>query len=136
MGVVIGETAEIGNNVTMYQGVVLGGTGNEKGKRHPTIRDNVMISAGAIILGAIEIGENSKIGAGSVVVKSVPPNCTVVGVPGRIVKQEGVKIKQKFLDHSNLPDPLAERLEKLSHEIDLIEEHMECWKKEHLQNKP
>lgn len=85
-GVVIGETTEIGHNVTIYQGVTLGGTGKEKGKRHPTIRDNVVISAGAKILGSFEVGENSKIGAGSVVLKAVPPNCTVVGVPGRIVR--------------------------------------------------
>jgi len=94
-----------------------------------------MISAGAIVLGAIEIGENSKNRRRLSGRQVVPANCTVVGVPGRIVKQEGVKIKQLLLDHSNLPDPLAERLEKLSHEIDLIEEHMECWKKEHLPNK-
>ncbi len=134
MGVVIGETTEIHDNVTMFQGVVLGGTGSEQGKRHPTIRNNVMLSAGSIVLGGIEIGENSKIGAGSVVVKPVPPNCTVVGVPGRIIKQEGRRIKQKLLDHSNLPDPLAEKLERLAREIDLIEKHMECWKKENLKN--
>ena len=90
-GVIIGETAELGNNVTLYQGVTLGGTGKEKGKRHPTLEDNVMVSAGAKILGSFRIGENSKIGAGSVVLKEVPPNCTVVGVPGRIVKKDAVK---------------------------------------------
>jgi serine O-acetyltransferase len=85
-GVIIGETAEIGNNVTLYQGVTLGGTGKEHGKRHPTIGDNVMISAGAKVLGSFKVGENSKIGAGSVVLEEVPPNSTVVGVPGRVVK--------------------------------------------------
>ncbi len=88
-GVVIGETTIIGNNVTLYQGVTLGGTGNETGKRHPTIEDNVMISSGAKVLGSITIGKNSKIGAGSVVVSDVPPNSTVVGVPGKVVKQDG-----------------------------------------------
>lgn len=87
-GVVIGETTIIGNNVTLYQGVTLGGTGNETGKRHPTIEDNVMISSGAKVLGSITIGKNSKIGAGSVVVSDVPPNSTVVGVPGKVVKQD------------------------------------------------
>ena len=85
-GVIIGETAELGDNVTLYQGVSLGGTGKEQGKRHPTLKDNVMVSAGAKVLGSFTIGENSKIGAGSVVLNEVPPNCTVVGVPGRIVK--------------------------------------------------
>ncbi len=87
-GVIIGETAKLGDNVTLYQGVTLGGTGKEKGKRHPTLGDNVMVSAGAKVLGSFKIGENSKIGAGSVVLKEVPANCTVVGVPGRIVKME------------------------------------------------
>ena len=90
MGVVIGETCEIGDNVTVYQGVTLGGTGKEKGKRHPTMKDNVLIATGAKVLGSITIGENSKIGAGSVVLKDVPPNSTVVGIPGRVVVQDGV----------------------------------------------
>ena len=89
MGVVIGETCEIGDNVTIFQGVTLGGTGKEKGKRHPTIKDNVLIATGAKVLGSITIRENSKIGAGSVVLKEVPPNSTVVGVPGRVVIQNG-----------------------------------------------
>ena len=89
MGVVIGETCEIGDNVTVFQGVTLGGTGKEKGKRHPTIKDNVLIATGAKVLGSITIGENSKIGAGSVVLKEVPPNSTVVGIPGRVVIQDG-----------------------------------------------
>ncbi len=116
MGVVIGETCEIGNNVTIYQGVTLGGTGKEKGKRHPTIRDNALIAAGAKVLGAIEIGENVKIGSGSVVLKNVPPNSTVVGIPGRIVKVDGVKIN-KDLNHTGLPDPIEDRLQLLKEEI-------------------
>lgn len=106
MGVVIGETCEIGDNVTVYQGVTLGGTGKEKGKRHPTIKDNALIASGAKVLGSITIGENAKIGAGSVVLKDVPPNSTVVGIPGRVVVQDGVKIK-KDLKHNELPDPVA-----------------------------
>ena len=96
-GVIIGETTVIGDNVTLYQGVTLGGTGKEKGKRHPTLEDNVMVSAGAKILGSFTIGENSKIGAGSVVLEEVPPNCTVVGVPGRIVRMgDNLKLKKQL----------------------------------------
>lgn len=97
-GVIIGETTVIGDNVTLYQGVTLGGTGKEKGKRHPTLEDNVMVSAGAKILGSFTIGENSKIGAGSVVLEEVPPNCTVVGVPGRIVRMGDKKIPRTDMD--------------------------------------
>ena len=107
-GVIIGETAVVGDNVTMYQGVTLGGTGKETGKRHPTIGDNVMISAGAKIIGSFTVGENSKIGAGSVVIEEVPPNCTVVGVPGRIVKRDNVKIPRSDMDQCHLPDPVQE----------------------------
>jgi serine O-acetyltransferase len=126
MGVVIGETTEIGSNVTLYQGVTLGGTGKEKGKRHPTIGDNVVISAGAKVLGSITIGDNVKIGAGSVVLKDVPPNCTVVGVPGRIVKRDGSKVDKDAkslidLNHSKLPDPIAEMLELMNKRIDNLE---------------
>lgn len=96
MGVVIGETAEIGNNVTLYQGVTLGGTGKQKGKRHPTIGDNVVIGAGAKVLGGFKIGDNSKIGAGSVVLKEVPENSTVVGIPARIVIQDGERVRNKY----------------------------------------
>jgi serine O-acetyltransferase len=117
MGVVIGETCEIGNNVTIFQGVTLGGTGKEKGKRHPTIKDNALIATGAKVLGSITIGENSKIGAGSVVLHDVPANSTVVGIPGRVVIQDGVKIK-KDLDHCNLPDPVADRFRELEREIE------------------
>ncbi len=112
-GVIIGETAELGNNVTLYQGVTLGGTGKEKGKRHPTLEDNVMVSAGAKILGSFTIGENSKIGAGSVVLKEVPPNCTVVGVPGRIVKKDDIKIPRMDLDQVHLPDPISNDIMEL-----------------------
>ncbi|OIJ17118.1 serine O-acetyltransferase [Anaerobacillus alkalilacustris] len=116
MGVVIGETCEIGDNVTIYQGVTLGGTGKEKGKRHPTIEDNVLIASGAKVLGSMKIGKNSRIGAGSVVLNEVPPNSTVVGIPGRVVMQDGVKIRRD-LDHINLPDPVADKFKELDAEI-------------------
>ncbi len=112
-GVIIGETAELGDNVTLYQGVTLGGTGKEQGKRHPTLKDNVMVSAGAKVLGSFTIGENSKIGAGSVVLKEVPPNCTVVGVPGRIVKRDDVKIPRSDMDQVHLPDPITSDIREL-----------------------
>lgn len=114
-GVIIGETAIIGDNVTLYQGVTLGGTGKETGKRHPTLEDNVMVSAGAKILGSFTIGENSKIGAGSVVLKPVPANCTVVGVPGRIVKRDNKKPRMD-LDQVNLPDPVLDAIIALQNE--------------------
>ena len=115
-GVVIGETTIIGNNVTLYQGVTLGGTGKEHGKRHPTLEDNVMVSSGARVLGSFTVGENSKIGAGSVVLKEVPPNCTVVGVPGRIVKRDNVAIPKDTLDQVHLPDPVMDDINRLSNE--------------------
>ena len=111
MGTVIGETTEIGDNVTLFQGVTLGGTGKEKGKRHPTLRDNVVVGAHAQVLGSLEIGEGSVIGSGAVVLQSVPPNCTVVGVPGRIVREGGAR--QYGLDHDKLPDPLRNWAENL-----------------------
>ena len=114
-GVIIGETAIIGDNVTLYQGVTLGGTGKEHGKRHPTIGNNVMISTGAKILGSFTIGDNSKIGAGSVVLKEVPPDSTVVGVPGRVVKRNNVSLPQDEMDHVHLPDPVMEDLALLQH---------------------
>ena len=114
-GVIIGETAIIGDNVTLYQGVTLGGTGKETGKRHPTLEDNVMVSAGAKIIGSFTVGENSKIGAGSVVLKPVPPNCTVVGVPGRIVKRDNKKPRMD-LDQVNLPDPVLDAIIALQKE--------------------
>ena len=115
-GVVIGETAIIGDNVTLYQGVTLGGTGKEQGKRHPTLEDNVMVSAGAKILGSFTIGENSKIGAGSVVLEEVPPNCTVVGVPGRIVKMDNKKVPRSDMDQIHLPDPVLSDIKRLQEE--------------------
>ena len=107
-GVVIGETAIIGNNVTLYQGVTLGGTGKEQGKRHPTLGNNIMVGAGAKILGSVTIGDNCKIGAGSVVLKDVPANSTVVGVPGRVVIQDSVRLFDD-LDQIHLPDPVIRR---------------------------
>ncbi len=115
-GVIIGETTIIGDNVTLYQGVTLGGTGKERGKRHPTLKDNVMVSAGAKILGSFTIGENSKIGAGSVVLEEVPPNCTVVGVPGRVVKMGNQKVPRSEMDHIHLPDPVLNDIRTLQHE--------------------
>ena len=115
-GVIIGETAELGDNITLYQGVTLGGTGKEQGKRHPTLEDNVMVSAGAKVLGSFTIGENSKIGAGSVVIEEVPPNCTVVGVPGRIVKRDNVKMPRSDMDQCHLPDPVKEDITVLQRE--------------------
>ncbi len=112
-GVVIGETAVIGDNVTLYQGVTLGGTGKEQGKRHPTVGNNVMISAGAKVLGSFTIGDNSKIGAGSVVLSSVPPDSTVVGVPGRVVHRKQGGLPQETLDHVHLPDPVREDIRSL-----------------------
>ncbi|WP_035345354.1 serine O-acetyltransferase [Halalkalibacter hemicellulosilyticus] len=116
MGVVIGETCEIGDHVTIYQGVTLGGTGKEKGKRHPTIEDHVLIASGAKVLGSFTIGQHSRIGAGSVVLKEVPPNSTVVGIPGKIVVQDGIKIEHG-LNHHQLPDPIADKLKELEEEI-------------------
>ena len=115
-GVIIGETTIIGDNVTLYQGVTLGGTGKETGKRHPTLCDNVMVSAGAKVLGSFTIGENSKIGAGSVVLEEVPPNCTVVGVPGRIVKRGNIKVPRSDMDQVHLPDPVMEDITLLQRE--------------------
>ena len=111
-GVIIGETTEIGDNVTLFQGVTLGGTGKEHGKRHPTIGNNVMVSAGAKVLGSFKVGDNSKIGAGSVVLEEVPPNSTVVGVPGRVVKRNNVSLPQESMDQ-HLPDPVREDIANL-----------------------
>jgi serine O-acetyltransferase len=120
MGVVIGETTMIGDNVTLYQGVTLGGTGKEKGKRHPTIGNSVVIGTGAKVLGNISIGDNSYIGANAVVIKDVPPNSTVVGVPGRITKQDGKKIDLS-LDHIHVLDPLLTEIEELRRRIEKLE---------------
>lgn len=118
-GVVIGETTEIGNNVTIYQGVTLGGTGKDVGKRHPTVEDNVMISAGAKVLGPVRIGEGSKVGAGSVVLKDIPPHCTVVGVPGRVVRMHGKRYNDM---DQKLPDPILEEFNRLNKRIQVLEE--------------
>ena len=107
-GVIIGETAILGDNITLYQGVTLGRTGKEQAKRHPTLEDNVMVSAGAKVIGSFTIGKNSKIGAGSVVIEEVPPNCTVVGVPGRIVKRDNERVPRSDMDQVHLPDPIME----------------------------
>ncbi|WP_404459446.1 serine O-acetyltransferase [Oceanobacillus kapialis] len=117
MGVVIGETCEIGNDVTIFQGVTLGGTGKEKGKRHPTLKDKALIATGAKVLGSITIGEGAKVGAGSVVLEDVPDHATVVGIPGKVVKRNGEKVRRD-LDHNNLPDPVHDRCQQLQREID------------------
>lgn len=125
-GVVIGETAEIGDNVTIYQGVTLGGTGKEKGKRHPTIGNNVVISTGAKILGSFTIGDNSKIGAGSVVLGPVPPNSTVVGVPGRVVARAGQRLDvADELRHDLLPDPVAEMFQCMIKNVAELEKRVQ-----------
>lgn len=120
MGVVIGETAVVGDNVTMYQGVTLGGTGKEKGKRHPNIGNNVVIGAGAKILGNITVADNSYVGANAVVIKDVPANSTVVGVPGRVTKQDGRKIDTS-LDHVHVLDPLMQSIEELERRVKSLE---------------
>jgi serine O-acetyltransferase len=130
MGVVIGETSEIGDNVTIYQGVTLGGTGKEKGKRHPTIGNNVVISAGAKVLGSIEIGDNAIIGSGAVVIRSVPDDCTVVGIPGRIVRVGGEKVLSDEFHRMNLPDPVSESLSDYSARIKFLEKELEKIRKQ------
>jgi serine O-acetyltransferase len=132
LGVVIGETAEIGNNVTLYQGVTLGGTGKEKGKRHPTIGNNVVVSTGAKVLGSFTVGDNVKIGAGSVVLKAIPSDSTVVGVPGRVVASKGEKLlaekgnpeKEIDLRHDLLPDPVADVLSCLQLNVERLEKRI------------
>ncbi len=121
-GVVIGETAEIGDDVVIYQGVTLGGSGKDKGKRHPTIQDRVMISSGAKVLGPFTVGHDSKIGANSVVLKEVPPHSTVVGVPGRVVKQGNVRIAD--MDQIKLPDPILEEFRRLNRRIEELEKKL------------
>jgi serine O-acetyltransferase len=124
-GVVIGETSEVGDDVTLFQGVTLGGTGKEKGKRHPTVGNGVMISTGAKVLGSIKIGDNAKIGAGAVVLQDVPPNTTVVGVPGRVVVQDGVRVRNGTdMLQPNL-DPVAKMIECLQHKIIELEIRIE-----------
>ena len=132
-GLVIGETTELGTNVTLYQGVTLGGTGKEKGKRHPTIGNNVVISCGAKVLGSFKVGDNSKIGAGSVVLHEVPPNSVVVGIPGRVVAMHGVKVNSANVDadslidlnHNQLPDPVADYEEKLNEHLEAMQKRLD-----------
>lgn len=124
IGVIIGETAIVGDNVTLYQGVTLGGTGKEQGKRHPTIGNNVMISAGAKIIGSFTVGENSKIGAGSVVLSEVPPNSTVVGVPGRVVKRDNVRVPREEMDQVHFPDPVQSDMSGLKKENDCLRDEL------------
>ena len=125
MGVVIGETAEIGDDVLIYQNVTLGGTGNERGKRHPTIGNNVVIGTGAKVLGGIRIGDNARIGAGSVVVRSVPENSTVVGIPGRVVRYHGPP-REGVLDHGLLPDPEGQEIDELKQRVGDLEEKLKA----------
>ncbi|HHV83371.1 MAG TPA: serine O-acetyltransferase [Tepidanaerobacter syntrophicus] len=135
MGVVIGETAEIGDDVTLYQGVTLGGTGKEKGKRHPTLGSNIVVGAGAKVLGPVTIGDNSKIGAGAVVLKNVPPNSTVVGVPGKAVVREKINFAEADftkvdLNHHLLPDPVADMMKSLQKKIETLEMRIAFLEKE------
>jgi serine O-acetyltransferase len=125
MGVVVGETAEVGNYVTLFQGVTLGGTGKERGKRHPTLGNHVVVGAGAKILGGIKIGDNVKIGANSVVLKSIPPNSTVIGVPARVIKAEGERVPEATMDHTNIPDPIIDRFEVLERELIELRKRLE-----------
>jgi serine O-acetyltransferase len=131
MGVVIGETAEIGDSCTIYHGVTLGGNGKEKGKRHPTLGNNVVIGAGAKVLGSFRIGDNSKIAAGAVVLGEVPDNCTAVGVPARVIKQNGVKTNN--FDHVHMPDPISQEICKLQMQIDALKKTLEEQKNEAIQ---
>ncbi|WP_028552037.1 serine O-acetyltransferase [Paenibacillus sp. UNC451MF] len=122
MGVIIGETCEIGDDVVLYQGVTLGGTGKEKGKRHPTIGNNVVIGSGAKVLGSFTVGDNSNVGSNAVVLREVPPNCTVVGNPGRIVKRDGVRVGR--LDHNNLPDPVIDMFRQMQDQLDDLKQQV------------
>ena len=136
MGVVIGETTEVGENVTIYQGVTLGGTSLERKKRHPTIGDNVVIGAGAKILGPFTVGDNSKIGSSSVVVNEVPPNSVVVGVPGRVIYRDGKKVSQMDFDWTDLPDPVAQAMQCLLNRMQELEKELEELKAHVPQNSP
>jgi len=127
MGVVVGETSIIGNEVTLFQGVTLGGTGKERGKRHPTLGDRVVVGAGAKVLGNIVLGDDVYVGANAVVLRDVPGNCTVVGIPGRIVRREGRRVPSMTLDHIHVPDPVSRELENVQREIRRIEEHLKIW---------
>ncbi len=128
MGVVIGETAEIGDNCTLYQGVTLGGTGKDVGKRHPTLGNNVMVGAGAKVLGPFKIGDNTKIAANAVVLEEIPDNCTAVGIPAKIVRREGIRVDD--LDQVNIPDPVAQELARLEARLSELGEQLDELKKE------
>ena len=128
-GVIIGETTIIGDNVTLYQGVTLGGTGKEQGKRHPTIGNNVMIGAGAKVLGPFYIGDNSKVAANAVVLKEIPENCTAVGIPAKVVRREGVKVESD-LDQIHIPDPVAQQIKRLEEKISELESELAKLKEE------
>ena len=125
MGVVIGETAVIGDFVTLFQGVTLGGTGKDRGKRHPTLGNHVVIGAGAKVLGDITIGDFVKVGANSVVLRSVPSNSTVIGIPGRVIKTIGDRLPEATMDHANIPDPIAERFEAMEQELIALRKQVE-----------
>src|SRR5204863_2219124 len=129
MGVVIGETAEVGENVTLYQGVSLAGTSLKREKRHPTLGDNVVVGAGAKVIGAIRIGDNSRIGAGSVVVRDIPPNAVVVGVPGRVTYKDGQRVSGIDLDMTDLPDPVTRAIEQLVDRIRGLEADLDSLRK-------
>lgn len=133
MGVVIGETAEIGDNCTIYQGVTLGGTGKDVGKRHPTLGDNVMVGSGAKILGPVKIGSNSKVASGAVVLDDIPEESTAVGIPARVVRRAGVKLDS--LDQIHIPDPVSQELCKLEQKIKRLEAELETLKKENEEKK-
>ncbi|KIL38398.1 serine acetyltransferase [Gordoniibacillus kamchatkensis] len=133
MGVVIGETCEIGDDVVLYQGVTLGGTGKEKGKRHPTIGNNVVVGSGAKVLGSFTVGDNSRVGANAVVLQEVPPNSTVVGNPGKIVKRDGVRVTNGRLNHADLPDPVTQVCTSLQGQIDALKAEMEQMRKERME---
>ena len=135
-GVVIGETTEIGDNCTLYQGVTLGGTGKDVGKRHPTLGNNVMVGAGAKVLGPFKIGDNAKIAAGAVVLEAIPEDCTAVGIPARVVKCKNSKINceaNKNLDHVHIPDPVSQELCRLREQLRRLEEEIERMKTEETQ---
>ena len=125
MGVVIGETTEIGDNCTLYQGVTLGGTGKETGKRHPTLGDNVMVGAGAKVLGPVKIGSNSKIASNAVVLREVPANSTAVGIPAKVVRRDGVRVYDQ-MDQIHLPDPVAQELNRLQGRVRELETELEA----------
>lgn len=141
-GVVIGETAVVGNNVTLYQGVTLGGTGKEKGKRHPTLEDYVVVASGAKVLGSFTVGEGAKIGAGSVVLKPVPAHSTVVGIPGQVIMRKGLRAiqwehggeEEVNLDHAVLPDPTKEKMTDLKEQIARLERRLQKLEEEHAGN--